>query len=385
MQTTADKHDVLQNLGNEVEKEVNDNIQAADGNNGRVAQNNNYVRIRLSRLHLYNGEVPIFLNYKGKDFRKCDEKRLGYFIALAEKLKGVNKILSDIVSDGSSQQLARNFKPVVETIKESVNRVQFYISSEDRISGLKMVHKKLNNQLKEALGSGDLEIVRDTLFDTVSETFLEPRTGNLAGLVDTVSLLVNEFANNPNVLTQLTKIYSSDPTTSEHSINVMAFATGYALAGGSSQEQARDIGLAGLFHDIGKTRIPIHLLTADRRLTDKEFDIMKKHPLLGYKILKECESVTNLCLLAALQHQERMDGTGYPKALKGNQISVIGQLLMIIDCYEAMTCNDRPYRRAQSPFEVLGLLREETNAGKFNPEIFEKFVQTLGELPKFTE
>ena len=135
------------------------------------------------------------------------------------------------------------------------------------------------------------------------------------------------------------------------------------------------MGLSALLHHIGKTEIPANILRAPRKLTDHEFGVMKTHPKIGDLIIREKNKMGGDVALGTLEHHEKLDGSGYPKGTR--HISYVGQLLGIIDCYEALTNEDRPYRRAREPLETLKFLKDDVKAGKFNRDIFEKFCYSL--------
>jgi HD-GYP domain-containing protein (c-di-GMP phosphodiesterase class II) len=128
-------------------------------------------------------------------------------------------------------------------------------------------------------------------------------------------------------------------------------------------------------HDVGKTEIPDSILKASRKLTRKEFKVMKRHPKIGDFIIKFKSGIDSGIARGALEHHEKLDGSGYPRGIR--HISFAGQLLGIIDCYEALTNEERPYRRAKSPLDTLKLIKQDVEAGKFDRKIFEKFCYSL--------
>ena len=135
--------------------------------------------------------------------------------------------------------------------------------------------------------------------------------------------------------------------------------------------------LNALFHDIGKTEIPDEILTASRKLTQEEFGVMKRHPSIGAEILKQEGHECSQALWAALHHHEKLDGTGYPQGLANGSISEYGQIVGVIDCYEALTNDDRPYRSAMKPLEALELIKTDTDEGKYNPKCLESVAKSL--------
>ena len=142
-----------------------------------------------------------------------------------------------------------------------------------------------------------------------------------------------------------------------------------------SLETTVDYGLAALFHDIGKTEIPSEILSAPRKLTDYEYQLIRSHPEKGAEILQNNDSSVHTAIPGALEHHERVDGSGYPRNLK--QISEIGQILAVIDSYEALTNDERMYRTAIDPLDALELLKKEVEERRLNPQIFVDFAYSL--------
>jgi putative nucleotidyltransferase with HDIG domain len=155
----------------------------------------------------------------------------------------------------------------------------------------------------------------------------------------------------------------------------MALVLGYAAYADYSLSQQKLMGLCALLHDVGKTKIHTDLLTSPKRLTDEEFVEMQRHSTMGFNILSNCKFESREIKLVALQHHEKLDGSGYPN--KSKQISEVSQIISFIDCYEALTSDDRPYRNSMDPLKALMLIKKDVEAGKFDKNIFEKFAYSL--------
>jgi len=137
-------------------------------------------------------------------------------------------------------------------------------------------------------------------------------------------------------------IETRDPYTAGHQIRSADLARAIATEMGLSQEKIEGIRMAGTIHDIGKLSIPAEILSKPTKLTEIEFSLIKEHSRRGYEILKGVESPWNLAEIA-YQHHERMDGSGYPRNLKGEEILIEARILAIADTVEAMASH-RPYR-----------------------------------------
>ena len=120
---------------------------------------------------------------------------------------------------------------------------------------------------------------------------------------------------------------------------------------GYSKDELYNICEAGLLFDIGKMKIPDFLLSKKGRLDEQEYDMVKKHTQLGYTVLLRTQGVSQDVKFAALQHHERMDGSGYPLRLRSGQIHEFAKIIMVCDIYDAMI-SDRDYRTKLSPFEA---------------------------------
>jgi HD-GYP domain-containing protein (c-di-GMP phosphodiesterase class II) len=250
-----------------------------------------------------------------------------------------------------------------------------FIRQSDRIAAIKEIQRGFGRDMAAGIESGDSRAVKYALCDLVNETLAEPRSGTLQVLPQTVSMLVSRYSEKPEVLKTLAFISFKDYTTVVHSVNVMALTLGLCFFAGVSLRETKRLGLMALLHDVGKTEVPVDILTAPRRLTDDEFEMMKSHPLVGAQIIETRNQLSESIAQAARDHHEKLDGSGYPHGTR--KISTAGQILGIVDCYEALTNEDRPYRQAMTPIDTLKLLKEEVEAGKFNREIFESFCYSL--------
>ena len=151
-----------------------------------------------------------------------------------------------------------------------------------------------------------------------------------------------------------------DPYTAGHQRRVTELACAVAEEMGLSEEQIEGLRMAALIHDIGKINVPAEILSKPTHLTDIEFDLMKIHPQTGYDILKGIEFPWSVAQIV-LQHHERLDGSGYPTGLKGDEILLEPRILGVADVVEAMSCH-RPYRPARGLEKALEEIAQ--NKGK---------------------
>ena len=166
-------------------------------------------------------------------------------------------------------------------------------------------------------------------------------------------------------------IDAKDPYTRGHSDRVSKFAMLLARAAKLSEGEIKQAGDGGLLHDIGKIGVSEKILCKPTHLDPEEFAQIQEHPRLGHKILKNIPQVRDL-LPGMLQHHERWDGSGYPDNLKGEQISQLGRILCIADCFDAMT-SARFYRPARSISEVRAEIKRCLGT-HFDPKLGEIFL-----------
>ncbi len=252
---------------------------------------------------------------------------------------------------------------------------EYFISQEDKVRCLRAAQQGFSKNLIHTIVQNDAATVKNELVNLIDETLSEPRSGGLETAPELVETIVEGYSAQPDIIKNLARISFTDYTTTIHSVNVMALTMGYCFYTGRSIDETRKLGLAALLHDLGKTEIPGNILTANRGLTEKEFETMKKHPVLGYAILRETGFEHSDAVQGAMEHHEKLDGSGYPEGK--TTISECGMILGIIDCYEAITNDDRPYRSAMAPLDALSLIKRDVEKGKYNRKIFEDFAYSL--------
>jgi putative nucleotidyltransferase with HDIG domain len=215
----------------------------------------------------------------------------------------------------------------------------------------------------------------------VMTMFSDARMGRSMNTED-VDLLVEEISTSvmrhPHALISLSRLKTSDEYTYMHSVAVCALMVALARQMELDEERVREAGVAGLMHDVGKMMIPPAILNKPDRLTFEEYEAMKYHPQAGLKILQGSQQVTQAVMDVCLHHHEKVDGSGYPYGLKGEEISVFARMGAICDVYDAVT-SDRPYKKG---WDAARSIREMASwKGHFDEKIFQHFVKTVGIYP----
>lgn len=216
----------------------------------------------------------------------------------------------------------------------------------------------------------------------VEQMFSEARMGKAVdpehcqAMVEEIS---DSVARNPGALISLARLKTADEYTYMHSVAVCALMIALARELCMDEDMVREAGMAGLLHDLGKAMVPLEVLNKPGKLTDEEFEIVKTHPVKGWELLKERGGVSDGVLDACLYHHEKTNGSGYPKGLVEDDISVLARMTAVCDVYDAITSN-RPYKRGWDPAESLKKMAEWCQ-GHFDAHIFQTFVKSLGIYP----
>lgn len=235
------------------------------------------------------------------------------------------------------------------------------------------VHIK-GNSSENVLNEQELKFINDLTVDCVEEAvkrvFNERRPLLEAKIISNAGqILVEGYAARMAVQ----YIMQTDIYTCRHSINVAAIAHIINELLGTPIFP-HDIIFAGVFHDIGKTQVPITVLNKKGPLTIKERDIIQNHPMFGYELIKDRKFANQNIRNGVLYHHEKFDGTGYPANLKGDEIPYIAQILAVADVYDAIT-TDRPYHKAVD-WDVA-IQKMDRMSVEFNPIIWSALKDTI--------
>lgn len=178
-----------------------------------------------------------------------------------------------------------------------------------------------------------------------------------------------------------TAVDAKDEVTHGHVMRVQEYGRALAMAAGAADPGTLEaLDAACVLHDIGKLGIPERILNKPGRLTPAEFEVMKQHVDIGVRILSRAAAMQSV-LPIVQHHHENWDGSGYPAGLRGHEIALGARILMIVDCFDALT-SDRPYRRRLSVDEALDILRARRGR-MYDPELVDAFIRvqpTLGHL-----
>jgi putative nucleotidyltransferase with HDIG domain len=308
-----------------------------------------------------------------------------------------------VVSDTPIPKAAENLGELMRRLRQSkVERIVFDrgISAADLTTLVRAIasgdavlmeelsrlsHVRVGRLQAEERLDGDISTFRRLYDDAskVAETLWEsaavegkPDADAARSMVDSLAQAV---AQNRTALLALTALKNYDNYTFTHMVNVSILTMGQARGLGIEGAQLREFGLAALMHDIGKVNTPSEILNKPGKLTDTEFEILKRHTVDGAEILKKTPEIPPLAAIVAFEHHLRNDGTGYPTGVVRHRLNLGTTLAGIADVYDAMR-SQRVYQKAHPSERILTVLQR--NDGKqFDPHLIRRFVQLVGIYP----
>ena len=193
-----------------------------------------------------------------------------------------------------------------------------------------------------------------------------------------VADMVNNVISDPEAALWLTQLKRAHQYTAQHCVNVSVLSIAFGAHLGYSREQLQIIGLGALLHDVGKMKVPRQVLEKPGRLTPEEFEIMKRHPVDGYELLK-ASPIPAQALQIVRFHHERISGKGYPDGLSGDQIPTAVLVTAICDVYDALT-SDRVYRHGLPPDQGLHAMYQMAPSD-FGKGLVHEFIKCIGIYP----
>lgn len=190
---------------------------------------------------------------------------------------------------------------------------------------------------------------------------------------DTIKL----FKNDINIFQIMQNVKDADDITYAHCQNVSLISYSIGEWMELNEEDLKELALAGMLIDIGKTKVDENVLNKERELVYDEFVEIKKHSIYSYEIIKDYEFINDRVKKAVLHHHERIDGSGYPLGLRGKRIPLFARIVAIADVYNALI-SDRPYRGKKTPFEAIRVLETEY-MDKLDTSILYLFLRKIAE------
>ncbi len=209
--------------------------------------------------------------------------------------------------------------------------------------------------------------------------YIVNQNGNLEEMKSLIAEIVDGIIASGDVEINMNHLWGHHEYTYLHCVNVGILAVSIGIKLNLNRDNLIYLGTAGILHDIGKKYIPIEILDKQGKLSKEEYDLIKRHPVQGFEILVDAMELSSVTRVGVLEHHERYDGSGYPRGLKGDQITIFGRILAVADTYDAMT-SDRAYRNAFSASETVEYLMG-TGDQLYDSNIIDVFIKCVTVYP----
>ncbi|PKM82632.1 MAG: HD-GYP domain-containing protein [Firmicutes bacterium HGW-Firmicutes-14] len=218
--------------------------------------------------------------------------------------------------------------------------------------------------------------IREEAERAIQEIMHNVKTGRLIRtekVKKVVEKILSQLINNVHIIGKLADIRILDDYTFAHSVNVCILSISTGVVMGYSKNRLRELGIGALLHDVGKMNIPDEILQKRGPLTEKEFEEIKRHTLLGFEMLSQYADITWNAARISLQHHECFNGSGYPWGINDKDIHEYSKIVAVSDVYDALTA-DRVYKNAILPYEAMEIIIA-SSGYQFDPEIVKLFVE----------
>ena len=224
--------------------------------------------------------------------------------------------------------------------------------------------------------------IKDRASLVANKVFQNVRMGKpvtLEPVKDSVHAIIDSIQHNPDSLLSLLMLKNHDEYTFMHSVNACILLTAFCQSLQMDENITAAVGIGGILHDIGKARISNQILDKPGPLTNSEFARVRRHVEFGTHILERTPNIHQTSIQVVSQHHERLDGSGYPHGLKGDQITRIGQMVAIVDIYDAITTTTS-YHKGKQPHDVLKEMMSWRNT-LIDDTLLQQFVHCVGIYP----
>lgn len=214
---------------------------------------------------------------------------------------------------------------------------------------------------------------------TLEEGINSLMNSDIDGMVSSANRIVSDISSLKQLSVDILNLRSFDDYTYHHSVNVAVYAVAVGKYMGLSHDELVALSQAGICHDLGKQMIPIEILNKPAKLTDEEFELIKKHPQYSFDILHNNNEISSVVRQAVVLHHENENGSGYPFGRSGSQIPLIAKILHCVDVFDALT-SKRPYKDPYTPYDAY----EYMIGGKdilFNGEVVDAMRKVIPTYP----
>lgn len=240
----------------------------------------------------------------------------------------------------------------------------------------------VNDALSPKTRSDAMETIKGTFTKIIKEgsaSYMLDDPNLARNFKGVVKNILSDIRRQNHVMNMLAGVQATDNYTFQHSLNVTLYTLALASTLGYTERQLIEIGVGAILHDVGKCTIPLSILNKNGKLTDEEFAVIQEHTTNGFNMLRKITEISLLSAHCAYQHHERLDGSGYPRGLTGEEIHEYAKIIAIADVYDALTTH-RSYRKPALPHVALEMIT--SDAGRlFDEKMVEAFTQSIAFYP----
>ena len=308
----------------------------------------------------------------------------GFFVRSPDDIEQLQKHCKFVVIDLDLSNIAYQVKKSFNHAKSGAKAYQA-LPHRPNLKGLPKDLLLYENTVPMDAEIGKARVVYEQAQTLVYDIMEEIRSGNKLsgeGLQVAAYAVVNSVLRNPNAMIWLTNLKQKDSYTYNHSIDSCSIAVALGRHLGLPQEELQHVACGSILCDIGKMKLPSELLSKPGKLTESEFNLVKRHVEYGVELIKEAACFSDDVITIVQEHHERFNGSGYPQGISAHQISLYSSIAGLVDCFDAMT-SPTAYRVPVSRHTALRELYAVRNT-LFQDELVEQFIQCIGAYPTGT-
>ena len=372
-------------------------LRVHDQSNVALIQPTENLLKTLNTLLLSDSEVSLNLEgdflFLGDVKLKMDIDSFTNLMFMVDEMKK-RKVGSIIFSRGISEREIRKFCTLFGSLDprlpEPFERLQRELAQVQLTKlEIEILEEKNKEEHLDELSQDNKELAKKTYLDTVTAVSEVMESVKIRQAVSfrrakrVVQSMVDLIMQEDSTLLGLTNLRSHDEYTYNHSVNVCILALAMGQRLGYTKQRLSELGMAALFHDLGKYNIPLEVLNKPSDFTEEEWAVMRQHPIFSVKELVRLKGIHDMAIrvmIGAFEHHLNYDLSGYPKLANKRDLSLLGRIVSIVDCYDALT-SSRVYRRAAfSPDQALQYMLS-LSGKSFDPILMKIFVNAIGVYP----
>ena len=318
-------------------------------------------------------------SFKVKDEATISKiRRSGIKFAHIDSKKGVDTSADPI--ENTHWQAAKKSQPAVDKNAKEIIRPEDSSNSTNKVNiqPIAKAARKISGK-EEAIAATRIYKEATNVIRHMMEDVRLGQQVNMEAVDPIAERIIQSVIRNQHTFSGITRIKTKDEYTFMHCVSVAGLMVTFAKSMKLGDEIIKQVAIGGLIHDVGKIMVPDKVLNKPGKLTDGEFVVMKDHVSHSRLILEKTANLSQNAIDVALMHHEKIDGSGYPLGLKGDEISLIGKMSAIVDVYDALT-SIRVYKSAWDPAATLRKMLGWC-PNHFDRALLEKFIQCLGIYP----